>query len=73
LKHATTTGTTKTKVAMVRAEPKTIGTADVNTSAATKMAPFEWPTQHFIRTMLVMRGRSIATCLFFLSWILTFF
>jgi len=39
--------TTKMKVANVRAEPTTIGTADVNTAT---IVPFEQQTQRFIRT-----------------------
>jgi len=43
------TTATKTKVIKVRAEPKTIGTVDVNASAAVMM-PLEWQTQCFIPT-----------------------
>jgi len=47
LKCATTT--TKMKVAEVRAEPKTIGTADLNASTTMSML-LEWQAQCFIQS-----------------------
>jgi len=43
------TVTTKMKLAKVRVEPKTIGTADIN-ATTTRMVPLEWQTQRFIQS-----------------------
>jgi len=42
------TNTTKMKGTMVRAEPKTIDTVDIDTSA---LLPWQWHTRCFIRTV----------------------